>query len=131
MANPTDSFFAELGRRGHEPALQNRAATVRFDVTHGNEVDRWNVQIDRGDITVSRGDDRADCVIGADQTLFDAIATGKANPMTAMLRGTLRVEGDAELLVTARRLLPAPPHRRPHDPPDGSEPLTTKARRRS
>ena len=130
MPNSTDSFFTELGRRGHEPALQHRTATVRFDVTRGNDVDHWNVRIDNGDITVSRGDHRADCVIGADQAVFDAIATGQANAMAALLRGTLRVEGDAELFVIARHLLPAPADRHPHDPADGSEPVA-KARRRA
>jgi len=131
MANPTDSFFAELGRRGYEPALRNRTATVRFDVTRGKQVDRWSVRIDKGDITVSHGDGLADCVIAADQALFEAIATGQANPMTATLRGTLRVEGDAELLVTAKRLLHPPSNRSTQDRADGSKPVTTKARRRS
>jgi putative sterol carrier protein len=107
MASPTDSFFDELNRRGHEPAFRNRTATIRFDVMHGKNTDRWIVAIDKGDLTVSRSDGPADCVLRGDRSLFDAFVTGRADPMAAMLRGELLADGDAELLVAARRLMPA------------------------
>jgi putative sterol carrier protein len=133
MASPTDAFFDELSRRGHEPAFGNRTATVRFDVARNKHTDHWTVAINKGDIAVSRADGPADCIIGADQQLFDALATGRTNPMAAMLRGSLLVEGDAELLVAARRLLPALAPSAPPAPTPAPESAsaTTKARKTS
>ncbi len=128
MASRTDVFFDELTRRGHEPALRNRTATVRFDVVRGKNTDRWIVAIDKGDITVSRGDDPADCVLRADQKLFDALISGQTDPMAAMLRGALLTEGDVELLVAARRLLP--PHASAASA-DDTQPEPSATRRKS
>lgn len=112
MASPTDAFFDELSRRGHEPGLQRRTSTLRFDVSRGNsrdrEIDHWMVAVDHGDIAVSRDDGPADCVISADQRLFDALVQGQTNSMAAMLRGALLADGDVELLVETRRLMPGP-----------------------
>lgn len=107
--SPTKRFFDDLNVRGHDPALRRRTATIRFDVAHGKHIDGWMVRIDKGNITVSTGDGPADCVLRADQRLFDAITSGETNPMAAMLRGTLLTEGDAELLVAARRLMSVAP----------------------
>jgi putative sterol carrier protein len=105
MSSPTDIFFDALSLRGHDPALHHRTGTVRFEVGRGKQVDHWTVVIDNGDISVSRADGPADCVISVDQGLFEAILDGQTDPMAAMLRGTLMLQGDAELLLAARRLL--------------------------
>jgi putative sterol carrier protein len=51
----------------------------------------------------------ADCVVRADRSLFDAIASGEENMMAAGLRGALTFEGDAHLLLAFQRLFPGPP----------------------
>jgi putative sterol carrier protein len=78
-------------------------------VPAGERVEAWSVMIDKGDIAVSNPGDRgtADCVIRADRELFDRIFSGDANSMAALLRGALLADGDPELLIAARRLLPA------------------------
>lgn len=114
MAGPTDEFFEELRRRGHEPLLAATTGTIRFDLGHAtNGGESRSVSIGRGDVRVSdEGDDgaAADCVVRTDRALFDAIASGRANAMAAMLRGALSVDGDVELLVLFQRLFPGPPH---------------------
>ncbi len=108
MADPTADFFQALSQRGHEPTLSDVNAKIRFDVTDGEAVDHWLVGINNGDIQVARGKSDADCVVRVDRRLFEAITSGQANPMAAMLRGEVVVTGDLELLVlTQKRLFPA------------------------
>ena len=66
MADATGDFFAELGRRGHEPLLQKLTGTFRFDVTGGRD-EHWFVDVSKGDVTVSRRNDKADCSVRSDQ----------------------------------------------------------------
>jgi putative sterol carrier protein len=108
MTDPTDEFFHELGLRGHEPLLEKARGTVRFDLVAGKRTDRWLVTLDRGDVSVSHKNATADCVVRAERTLFDAMATGEVNGMAAYLRGELTLEGDPELLVLIQRVLPGP-----------------------
>jgi putative sterol carrier protein len=115
VTSPTDAYFDELSRRGHVPALRNRQAKIRFDVDRDKHIDRWVVLIDKGDIGVSAeapSSDPADCVIRADQNVFDDVFTGRTNAMAAMLRGALLADGDPELLVETRHLLPVVDERR-------------------
>lgn len=108
MTSPTDTYFEMLSQRGHVPALRNRQATIRFDVDRGKQTDCWTVVIDKGDLDVSStpSTQPVDCVIRGDQQLFDDLLGGRTNAMAAMLRGALLTDGDVELLVAARRLLP-------------------------
>lgn len=112
MADATEAFFAELGGRGHEPLLTNASGTMRFDLHDGKKVDHWFVSVTKGDITVSRRNVKADCLLSGDKALFERVATGKTNAMAALLRGALDAEGDVELLVLFQRLFPGPPRAR-------------------
>ncbi|GII21046.1 SCP2 sterol-binding domain-containing protein [Planosporangium mesophilum] len=113
MATPTEEFFDELGRRGHEPRLERITATVRFNITDGGHASHWRVEIDKGDLHVTRGSGKSCCGICADRALFDGIVTGEVNAIAAMLRGALSVDGDRETWVVVQRLLPGPcSHRR-------------------
>lgn len=109
MADATRVFFDQLRSRGHEPLLQRVNGTVRFELSNGEEIDRWRVSINSHDVDVKHRGGEADCVVRADRGLFDRIVTGRANAMAAMLRGVLIVEGDAVLLVLLQRLFPGPP----------------------
>lgn len=105
-------FFAELGRRGHEPLLEKARGSARFDVTHGRRTERWLVTIDKGDLRVSRRNAAADCILRADRSSFERAVAGKLNLMAAVLRGEVAVGGDPRLLVLLRRLFPGRPKRR-------------------
>src|SRR5262249_31469028 len=109
MTDPTAQFFEELAQRDHQPLLENTSGTMRFDITNGRKTDHWFVKIDKGDVTVSHSGGEADASIVGDKDLFDTLASGKASPVAAVLRGALEVDGDERLLVLFRRLLPGPP----------------------
>jgi hypothetical protein len=109
MTSPTEEFFAELERRGHEPLLEKVKSRIRFDVVDGKTSTRWLVAIDRGDIHVSRRNERADTTLRIERALFDRLATGRANAMAEVLRGTIGVEGALEPAILFQRLFPGPP----------------------
>jgi putative sterol carrier protein len=108
MTDATAEFFDALAERQHEPLLEKATGTVRFDLKDRRKTDRWLVTVVKGDLKVSRQNLRADCVVTADKSLFDGIASGKTNAMAALLRGAMSVEGDVQLLVLFQRLLPGP-----------------------
>lgn len=109
MTDVTAEFFDELGRRGYEPLLRKVKGSVRFDLVHGKQIERRLVTIDKGNLTASRRNVAADCVICADRALFERVATGELNAVAALLRGELAVDGDWRLLVLVQRLFPGPP----------------------
>jgi putative sterol carrier protein len=108
MTNATTRFFEALEARGHEPQLEKVKATLRFDLTNGRQTNRWHVAIDKGDIAVSHRNAKADCVVRTESAVFDGIASGEVNPVAAVLRGAIGIEGDPELLMLLRRVSPAP-----------------------
>jgi putative sterol carrier protein len=111
MTDPTTAFFEQLEARGHEPVLEKSTGTVRFDIKDGRRTARWLITIQKGDIAVSRANAKADLVIRVDKALFDGMATGRANPTAALLRGDLTTEGDVGLLTSFQRLFPGPPRK--------------------
>jgi putative sterol carrier protein len=109
----TERFFDELAQRGHEPLLRKARGTIKFEVVDGKKVDRRVVAIDKGEITVSRRNVTCDGVIRADKAVFESVASGRSNPIAAVLRNELAVQGDWRLLVLVQRLFPGPPKKRP------------------
>ena len=101
--------FDSLAARGHEPRLEGMTATVRFDVLdgrtdgalapHGEERRHPGLSKERCRPTSSSA---------ASGRCAERLFTGKANAMSAVLRGELAVEGSADLLVLIQRLLPRP-----------------------
>src|SRR3954449_1268585 len=116
VADATAEFFDELGRREHEPLLQKITGTFRFDVT-GEPAEHWYVAVERGRVTVSRRNARADCSVRADRETFAAIAGGQANALAATLRGAAVIEGNVGLLAGFQRLFPGPPAGKPKPKP--------------
>lgn len=111
MGDETATFFEDLGRREREPLLEKAEGTIRFDLATDGRVEHWLVRLDGGAVAVSRRRASADCVVHAEKALFDALARGDANAMTALLRGELTFDGDPELLARFQRVLPANPGR--------------------
>jgi putative sterol carrier protein len=108
MSDIKPAFF-EVRRLGHNPMLVNVTATVRFDLEREGKTDRWFVVIEKGDVSVSRRNTRADCVLRAERSLVEGLVTGRVNAMAALLRGDLVAEGDPQLLVLLQRLFPGAP----------------------
>ena len=106
--DPTARFFAELAGRAHEPLLRKATGRFRFDVVDGRRTRRWLVTVEGGNLAVTVGNGDASCVVHADKAVFDKLASGRLNPVAAVLRGDLQVEGDWRLLVLIQRLFPGP-----------------------
>ena len=70
MRRPSSS--RPLAARGHEPALAKITGTIRFDLSDGGARPvRWLITITKGDVALSHRNAKADCVVRADQALFD------------------------------------------------------------
>jgi putative sterol carrier protein len=108
MVDATAEFFEQLQTSGHEPLLDKVSGSVRFELENGKEMDRWFVSIDRGDVHVSHRNAKADCTVRTRKELFDRITRGEANAMASLLRGTLAIDGNYELLVLFQRLFHGP-----------------------
>jgi putative sterol carrier protein len=108
MGDATKGFFEELSRRGHEPLLERVTGTVRVELVNGKRAESWLVSIDKGELEVSQGRGRADCVIRAPRDLFDKIAAGEANATASFLRGAITMDGSWQLPVLFQRLFRAP-----------------------
>jgi putative sterol carrier protein len=114
MTDATAEFFQELGRRGHEPLLEKATGAIRFDLTAGPRTEHWTVAVDNGDISVSRKARTADCVVRAEKAVFEELANGELNGLTAYLRGAISLEGNPELMVLVQRVFPSPRGRSAH-----------------
>ena len=108
IIDPTARFFAELAGRAHEPLLRKATGRFRFDVVDGRRTRRWLVTVEGGNLAVTVGNGDASCVVHADKAIFDKLASGRLNPVAAVLRGDLKVDGDWRLLVLIQRLFPGP-----------------------
>jgi putative sterol carrier protein len=108
MTDPTAEFFQKLDQRGHEPLLTKASGTVRFDLAAGSRTECWLLAFNDGDVSVSRENRPADCVVRTDKAVLDGLATGKLNGLTAYLRGQIGLEGNPELLVLVQRVFPGP-----------------------
>jgi putative sterol carrier protein len=106
MTDPTSEFFERLERHG-APQLGNVTASIRIDLDRGRATDRRLLTIDKGKISVSRQNVRADAVLHTDKEMFDRLVRGEANPISSFLRGLWSAEGNAELIVLFQGLFPA------------------------
>ena len=109
MADAATEFFDDLGRRGHEPLLEKATGIVGFDLVDGKTTDRWLVATNKGDIAVSHKGGDADLTLTMDSELFDHLARGEANLVTAVLRGEVAINGAWQMMVLVRRLFPGSP----------------------
>jgi putative sterol carrier protein len=108
MPDATAAFFEDLSKRGAEPLLGRTKATIRFDIADDGRTEHWLVGIDNGSLDVSHASGEADCIISAEKSAFDRVASGQTNAMASLLRGAIAVDGDPRLIVRVQRLFPAP-----------------------
>jgi putative sterol carrier protein len=97
-----------LESRGHEPLLDKVSGSVRLELENGKDMERWLISIDKGAIRVTHRNAKADCTIRTRKSVFDDLVRGEANAMASLLRGTLAIDGNYELLVLVQRLFPSP-----------------------
>jgi hypothetical protein len=115
-STPTAEFFEQLGRRGHEPVLEEVVGTIRFDLTDEHGTDQWYVTINNGDVRVSRESGPADCVVHVEPAVFDQFVTGQLHTMPAWLRHLFWVDGNVVIWRIFDHLFPGPAHaRHPRD----------------
>jgi hypothetical protein len=112
VSDSIEMYFDELAQRGHDPRLRRGSGAVRFESGKGAKRRAWHVDLRKGDITVSKKRGPVHCTMRADDETTAAILSGRLNPVTAVLRGAVELEGDTRLLVLFRRLLPGPPPKR-------------------
>ena len=98
-----------LARRGHEPRLENVTGTLRFDIAHDDRIDHWFVEIEDADVSVSREEREADCVVRIDKPVFDRLVKGETSALAAWLRNQVKIRGRFSLLRLFERLYPGPP----------------------
>jgi putative sterol carrier protein len=109
MAELDQSLLEALSERSHERPVTAFNGVVRFDVDTGERSDSWYLTIVKGVVTVSSKGGEPDCVVTGDVATFDAVLSGKANAMAALLRGALDVQGKVVLLTALQRLFPGSP----------------------
>ncbi len=109
MAELDRSLLDALAERSHERPATASSGVVRFDVDAGGRSDSWYLTIAKGVVTVARKGGEPDCIVTGDVATFDAVLSGKANAMAALLRGALDVQGKFVLLTALQRLFPGSP----------------------
>jgi glycogen debranching enzyme len=109
MTDVTAEFFDALARRGYDPRLENVNGTMRFDLAHDDRIDHWFVDIDDGNVSVSREERDADCVVQTDKAVFDRLVTGETISRAAWMRDQVTIHGPLSLLRLFERLYPSPP----------------------
>jgi putative sterol carrier protein len=101
------SFFESLN--GPHPAVPKTiSGNLRFDLQDGNRVEHWRVTFAKGVVSTVRSNAASDCVAHTDKETMEAIIQGRVNAMAALLRGAIKIEGQALLLALFRSLLTAP-----------------------
>ncbi|MCX6364795.1 MAG: SCP2 sterol-binding domain-containing protein [Actinobacteria bacterium] len=109
MTELDESLLEALAERSRERPITAFNGVVRFDVRDGDRVDEWYLTIAKGVVTVGRKGGAPDCVVTGDVATFDAVLSGKANAMAALLRGALDAQGKVVLLTALQRLFPGSP----------------------
>ena len=109
MAQLDEGLLEGLAERSREQPITVFNGVVCFDVREGDRVDRWYLKIAKGVVTVGRKGGEPDCVLSGDVATFDAVLSGKANAMAALLRGALAAQGKFILMTALQRLFPGSP----------------------
>ena len=106
MAGNIEAFFERLG--GHDTGLAHTTGTIRIDLEDDGQIERWLISIRDGDVSVSRRNAKADCVLRMGRSVFEGMVAGKVNSLAAVIRGIVTIEGHPGLVVRLQRLFPGP-----------------------
>ena len=109
MAKLDERLLEALSERSHEQPVPGMDGVVCFDVKDDACVDRWYLTITKGVVTVAHTGGEPDCVLSGDCATFEAVLSGRANAMAALLRGAFAMQGKVILLTALQRLFPGSP----------------------
>jgi putative sterol carrier protein len=99
-------FFKSIA--GQHPAVPRTiSGSLRFDLENGNR-EHWRVTFAKGTVSAARSNAPADCIVHIEKTTLEAIIQGRINAMAALLRGAMKIEGQAFLLAVFRGLFTEP-----------------------
>ena len=106
MSETVQDFFTALATRRYEPLLHSVSGTVQWNIEGEGH---WNVVIAKGAITVNRDTGVPDSVLSCNKDTFLALAKGVQNPLTALLRGNLALQGNIGLAQVFQRVFQSQP----------------------
>ena len=107
MEDVISTFFEKVA--GPHPAVPRTiSGSLRFDLENGNRTEHWRVTFAKGVVSTARSNAPADCIVRTNKDTLESIIQGRVNAMAALLRGLIKVEGQALLLALFRSLLTAP-----------------------
>jgi putative sterol carrier protein len=99
---PAKEFFDGLESQVEPDKIQDVDHSYLFDVAGEG---RWLVEVRSGTVKVTEGwEGDADVTISTSSEVFDKIAAGKQNPMTAYMTGKLKVGGDVNAALKLQKL---------------------------
>jgi len=112
-SDPISDFFEKI--KGRPEMLPKRVAGVlRIDLEVDGGMEHWFLEMDAGNLRVSRREREADCVLRATKAIFERMVLGEENLQAAAYRTEVIVEGSFQLIAQLRKLLPGPTGS--HDP---------------
>ena len=94
-------FFDALPSRVDPAKTAGMNNSFAFDIA---DVGAWTVTVADGAVSVSEGDNDADCTISASEETLMKIANGEANPTTAYMTGKLKIKGDMGAALKLQKL---------------------------
>lgn len=106
------AFFEALAARGREPRLADAVGTWELEVEGAGT---WTVTVDRGALRVAEGPSAAAggkpttrLRLREDELLRLMRGDGHQNLFTALIRGSLVIEGELAFAQTLQAILPVP-----------------------
>lgn len=108
LADSVESFFNRLRTDEYWPMLHNANGSIRIELTGGARAESYSVDLRGGYVSVSRRAASPDAIVRVDRELLGRFAEGRANVMSALLRGEVAIEGDLGLVTAFARLFPGP-----------------------
>jgi hypothetical protein len=105
----TSDFFERLAIACRDPRFSKVSGSVRFDIRDGGHLEQWLLDIDHGQMRVTRSGGPATTVIRVSAPVAEAMARGEVNGLAAITRGEILVDGDLGLALRIGRLFPRTP----------------------
>ncbi|MEU1605819.1 SCP2 sterol-binding domain-containing protein [Micromonospora matsumotoense] len=109
MSQATEEFFASLPARAPAILRAPVTGTLQIDLTTDHRTDHWLVRLSPGKAVVDRARGPADAVWSSSADLFERLATGTAQSLSAVLRNESTFSGNVMLLLVFRQFFPTPP----------------------
>jgi putative sterol carrier protein len=96
-------FFDALPSRAGPEQIAGVDNSYLFDIAGEG---RWLVEVRDGTVKVTEGwEGPADVTFKTSPEMFERLASGKQNPMTAYLTGKIKVEGDIRAAMALQNIL--------------------------